>query len=173
MKATDLLMQQHKKVRTAFKKLEKGSGDAAALLEELANDLAAHMLIEHELFYPAVMALDEKMIKESFEEHALGELALKRLLSIDPQDEAFEAKVTAVKDVIEHHVEEEEQELFPKVEKAVDDERLKALGKEMKARFLEAQELGWEQIYPRGATKTLADSASQKLARARARKHAA
>src|SRR5699024_3157723 len=85
MKATDLLTQQHKKVKAIFKKLEKGSGDAAELLEELANDLAAHMAIEHELFYPAVIDLDEKMVHEPFEEHALGEIAIKRLLSADPE----------------------------------------------------------------------------------------
>jgi iron-sulfur cluster repair protein YtfE (RIC family) len=175
MKATDLLIQQHKKAKALFKKLEHGRGDTAALLEELANDLAAHMLIEHELFYPAVIALDEHMVEESFEEHALGEIALKRLLTTDPAEEGFRAKVTAVKELIEHHADEEEQELFPKVEKAIDADQLKQLGKEMKARFAEAQAQGWEQIYPRGltASKTLADASGQKLLRARARKRAA
>jgi hemerythrin-like domain-containing protein len=175
MKATDLLVQQHKKAKTLFKKLENGRGDASALLTELANDLAAHMAIEHELFYPAVIQLDEHMVEESFEEHSLGELALKRLLGTDPSDPGFRAKVTAVRELIEHHADEEEEELFPKVEKAIDDDVLKQLGKEMKARFTEAQEAGWENVYPRGlsANKTLADSASHKLQRARTRKRAA
>jgi hypothetical protein len=170
MKATDLLEQQHRKVKALFKKLENGRGDASALLSELADDLAAHMAIEHELFYPAVIGLDEVMVNESFEEHALGEIALKRLLSTDPEEEGFKAKVTAVRELIEHHADEEEEELFPKVDKAIDDDRLKALGKEMKARFVEAVEQGHEQIFPKGFTKTLADAASQKLSRARARR---
>jgi hemerythrin superfamily protein len=175
MKATDLLAQQHKKAKALFKKLEHGRGDAATLLTELANDLAAHMLIEHELFYPAVIALDQDMIEESFEEHALGEIALKRLLMTDPAEEGFRARVTAVKELIEHHADEEEEQLFPKVEKAIDADQLKQLGKQMKARFAAAQALGWEQVFARGltASKTLADAASQKLLRALARKRAA
>jgi hemerythrin-like domain-containing protein len=175
MKATDLLAQHHKKAKSLFKKLENGRGDAAELLTELANDLAAHMAIEHELFYPAVIQLDESMVEESFEEHALGEIALKRLLSTDPSDEGFRAKVTAVKELIEHHADEEEEELFPKVEKAMDDDQLKQLGKEMKARFTELQASGWESVYPRGlaGNKTLADAANNRLQRARARKRAA
>lgn len=173
MKATDLLEQQHRKVKALFKKLESGRGDAAALLRELADDLAAHMAIEHELFYPAVIGLDEVMVNESFEEHALGEIALKRLLASDPEDESFKAKVTAARELIEHHVQEEEEELFPKAEKSIDEDRLKALGKEMKARFTELLDLGHEEILPRGSSKTAADPASQKLQRARARRRAA
>ena len=174
MKATDLLVQQHKKAKAAFKKLENGRGDAA-LLTELANDLAAHMAIEHELFYPAVVSLDEDMIGESFEEHALGELALKRLLSSSVEADDFQAKVTAVKELIEHHADEEEEELFPKVEKAMDDAQLKELGKTMKARFGELVEAGWEAVYVRGTnvTKTLADGARQRLQRSRSRRRAA
>ena len=175
MKATDLLIQQHKKAKTLFKKLENGRGDLPALLDELASDLAAHMAIEHELFYPVAIGVDEEMIEEAFEEHALGELALKRLLSISPEEEGFRAKVTAVKELILHHAEEEEQELFPKVEKAIAEEQLKELGKAMKARFTEAVEQGWQSVYPRGttATKTLADSANHRLQRSRARRAAA
>ena len=174
MKATDLLARQHKKAKATFKKLEKGHGDGA-LLTELANELAAHMAIEHELFYPTVVALDEDMIGESFEEHALGELALKRLLASSLEAEDFQAKVTAVKELIEHHADEEEEDLFPKVEKAMDDAQLKELGKVMQERFTELVEAGWEQVYARGtnATKTLADGARQRLQRSRSRKRAA
>jgi iron-sulfur cluster repair protein YtfE (RIC family) len=88
MKATDLLAQQHKKAKALFKSSEHGRADTKALLTELANDLAAHMLIEHELFYPAVIALDQHVIEEAFEEHALGEIALKRLLTADRRKKA-------------------------------------------------------------------------------------
>jgi hemerythrin superfamily protein len=173
MKATDLLEQQHRKVKAIFKKLEGGRGDASALLRELADDLTAHMVIEHELFYPAVISLDESLINESFEEHSLAELALKRLLATNPDDESFKAKVTALKELIEHHVEEEEKELFPKVEEAIDDDQLKTLGKAMKTRFGEAVAEGHEQVLTRGLSKTLADAASHKVHRARARQRAA
>jgi hemerythrin superfamily protein len=172
MKATELLTQQHKKVKAAFKRLEGGRGDARAILEELATDLAAHMVIEHELFYPRVRSLDERMVQESFEEHALAELALKRLLSTDPEEPGFRAKVTAVKELVEHHADEEEEDLFPKVDEALDEAEHRELGKTMKARFGEAQAEGYGQLFPRGMAKTLADGARAKPVRSRARKAA-
>jgi hemerythrin superfamily protein len=157
MKATTLLEQQHKKVRALFKRLESGRSDPAVVLAELADDLIAHMAIEHEIFYPAVEAVDRSLVAESFEEHSLGELALKRLLATSPDDVSFKARVTATKEVVEHHVEEEEKELFPKVEKKLGDERLEALGKEMKARFNALRAGGYAEMLPRGFARTLAD----------------
>ena len=157
MKATTLLAQQHKKVKTLFKKLESGRSDPQALLSELANDLVAHMAIEHEIFYPAVEAVDRTLITESFEEHALAELALKRLLATDAEDESFKARVVATRELIEHHVKEEEDELFPKVEKKLGDDRLNELGKRMKARFTELVANGYEEMVPRGFARTLSD----------------
>lgn len=172
MKATTLLEQQHKKVKAIFKKLENGRAEPGPLLTELANDLVAHMAIEHEVFYPAVEALDHDLISEAFEEHALAEIALKRLLSTDPEDDNFKARVVACKELIEHHVKEEEEELFPKVEKKLGDERLEELGKQMKARFNEAREAGYEAALPKGFGRTLAD-ADKKLAMRRSKKRAA
>jgi hemerythrin-like domain-containing protein len=172
MKATDLLEQQHKKVRSLFKKLESGRSEPGPLLTELANDLVAHMAIEHEIFYPAVQAIDEELVSEAFEEHALGEIALKRLLQTDPEDENFASRVTAAKELIEHHVEEEEEELFPKVEKKLGNERLQELGKQMKARFLEVKEAGYEAAVPKGFGRTLADG-DKKLAFKKAKRRAA
>ncbi len=171
MKATALLEQQHRKVRTLFRKLENGRADPGPLLTELANDLIAHMTIEHELFYPAVESVDREMIAESFEEHSLAEIALKRLLQTDPADETFAARVTAAKELVEHHVQEEEETLFPKVEKKLDDERLEQLGKEMKVRFNEVREAGFEASAPKGFARTLADS-ERKLALRRKRRAA-
>ncbi len=172
MKATTLLEQQHKKVKALFKKLESGRSEPEPILAELANDLIAHMVIEHELFYPAVQAIDRSLIAESLEEHSLAELALKRLLATDPSDESFKARVVATKELIEHHVEEEEEELFPKVEKKLGDEELESLGKKMKARFNEAKEQGFEDVAPRGYARTLADI-EKKLSLGRPKKRAA
>jgi iron-sulfur cluster repair protein YtfE (RIC family) len=137
MKATDLLKKQHNKVKAIFSKLEKGSGDATALLEELASDLAGHMIIEQEIFYPAALAAKESLVLEGFEEHAAAEDALKRLLKTPPDDVTFKAKVTVLKELIEHHVEEEEGELFPAAEKSLGSEELTLLGTKMNALFSE------------------------------------
>src|SRR4051794_26074876 len=111
MKATTLLQRQHNQVKAIFKKLEGGREQPAPLLEELANSLAAHMAIEQDIFYPAVRAIDEDMVLESLEEHALAEIALKRLLDTSPDDASFAARVTATRELIEHHVKEEEEDL--------------------------------------------------------------
>ncbi|XXX75227.1 hemerythrin domain-containing protein [Sorangium sp. So ce134] len=161
MKATSLLEKQHRRVESLFKQLESGKSEPALLLAELANELAAHMAIEQESFYPAVRQIKENLILESYEEHAIAELALKRLLSTDPEDVSFKARVTTLKELIEHHVEEEEEELFPKVEDAMDEKRLTELGKQLKAEFEQRLAEGYEALLPAGYKKTSADKASQ------------
>jgi hemerythrin-like domain-containing protein len=165
MNAISLLKNQHRKVEALFKKLEGGRSDPQAVREELANSLAAHMAIEHEFFYPGVKEVDEDMVNESFEEHSLAEVALKRLLATDPEDETFAARVTALKELIQHHVEEEEQELFPEVEKAISEESLNEMGKLMKRRFDEVFANGFEATVPRGMAKTSADVDRKKIAK--------
>jgi hemerythrin superfamily protein len=163
MNATSLLKTQHRKVEALFAKLEGGRSAKPAVLEELANSLAAHMAIEHELFYPAVKEVDEDLINESFEEHSLAEVALKRLLATDEADDAFDARVTALKELIEHHVKEEEEELFPKVEKALEEGTHANLGKAMKTRFDEVLANGFEATVPKGMSKTSADVDKKKF----------
>ena len=79
-----------------------------------------------------------------------------------PDDKTFEARVTAAKELIEHHVKEEE-ELFPEVEKALGDQKLTELGVRMKARFEEVLEQGFESSVPKGFAKTSADVARAHL----------
>jgi iron-sulfur cluster repair protein YtfE (RIC family) len=148
-------------VESIFKKLQGGRGDAPVLLRELADDLAAHMAIEQQIFYPAIRALKADLVAESFEEHAVAELALKRLLATAPSSPSFKAKVTTLKELIEHHVEEEEEELFPVVEKKVDDEELLELGKRMKTAFDNAVQQGFEALVPRTMSSTSADAANK------------
>jgi iron-sulfur cluster repair protein YtfE (RIC family) len=170
MKATDLLEKQHAKVKAIFAKLEGREDGRDELVTELANDLAAHMTIEQELFYPAVREVDTELVAESFEEHALAELALRRLL-VSPSDAAFKARVTALKELIEHHVKEEEEELFPKVEKALEEGKLLQLGEQMEARFDEVVEAGFKSVVSRGVVTTSADTSQKpKKAKPRAKK---
>jgi len=165
MKATALLETQHRKVEALFKKLENGRSDPRPVLEELANSLAAHMAIEQEIFYPKVKEVDPDVINESYEEHAVAELALKRLLMTGPEEESFMARVTTLKELIEHHVQEEEEELFPAVEKKVDEDELNQLGKAMKARFEEVLEAGFAAAVPKGMAKTSSDVSKKEASR--------
>jgi len=138
MEPTALLRKQHRQVENLFKKIEK-TDDAAArkeLLRELATNLELHMRIEEEIFYPAVRELETKkadtLVLESYEEHAVVRLVLGTLPEVDPEDERFEAKMTVLQELIEHHVEEEEKEMF-KLARRLDDERLAEVGERMAA----------------------------------------
>jgi hemerythrin superfamily protein len=150
MKATSLLKKQHRKVEGMFATLEKGKGDLSAVLGQLANDLAAHMAIEQTIFYPAVSEIDPEVVGESYQEHAMAELALKRLLETTTDDATFAPKVKALKELIRHHVEEEEEELFPAVEKKMKDDKLDELGAQMSRAFEAASEQGYESLLPEG-----------------------
>jgi len=105
-------------------------------MDQISEELAHHMVIEEDIFYPAVRELDTKktdqMIPEAIGEHHVVKLVLKEILRVDPEDERFEAKMTVLEELIEHHVEEEEKEMFKAAEKLGDD-RLRALGAQMEA----------------------------------------
>jgi iron-sulfur cluster repair protein YtfE (RIC family) len=158
MKATELLKKQHREVEAIFKAIESGKGDITELCEKLADNLVAHMAIEQQLFYPSVQKIDSDLIGEAFEEHAMAEVGLKRVLGCDVTDPTFKAKVTVLKEMILHHVEEEEKELFPKVEKAMGAE-LEKLGAEMETMFAEALEEGYEATLTKTVPKTSVDEA--------------
>jgi hemerythrin superfamily protein len=137
MKATDLLKKQHRQVEKLFKEVEKTEDpkQRRKLMEQIADDLKMHTQIEEEIFYPAVRevgtAKAEEMIDEAFEEHHVVDLVLAELPEVDPEDERFEAKITVLSELVEHHVEEEEKEMFPMAEKKLGAERVKELGQQM------------------------------------------
>lgn len=171
MKATHLLETQHRQVTALFKRLEERGSDQQAALEELANRLAAHMAIEQDIFYPAVRQGAPELINESYEEHALAEVALKRLLTTAPEEDAFQARLAALSTLILHHVREEEKELFPLVEARLDDAALEQLGRSLQDRFDEVFASGFEAALPKGWAKTSADIAKQAVDRKGAKKN--
>ena len=139
MKATDLLKKQHKNVKALFKKVKntEGGRQRRQLMDQIASELKIHTKIEEEIFYPAVRELGtskaEEMIDEAFEEHHVVDLVLAELPRVDPEDERFDAKMTVLSELIEHHVEEEEGELFPMAEKKLGKDRLQMLGEQMQS----------------------------------------
>lgn len=147
-----------------FKKIESGKGDQQELVTELASDLAAHMHIEQEIFYPAVRRIDNDHVLEGFEEHAGAETALQRLVATDPEDETFDAKVSVLKELIRHHVEEEEKSLFPKVDKKLSADENQELADRMKEVFERVLERGYEETLPREVgPRTSADIAERRV----------
>jgi hemerythrin superfamily protein len=134
MNAIKMLKQQHREVEKLFKQFEseKPGESRTRVFEEIADALAVHATIEERHFYPGVkQEKTEEILFESVEEHLEIKRAIADLLSLEDDDETFEAKVKVLQEDVEHHVEEEETALFPKVEKLIDAETLEAIGLEM------------------------------------------
>jgi hemerythrin superfamily protein len=143
MNAIDLLESQHREVEELFQQLEDNEDDETAeqIFIQLADKLAMHAKIEELHFYPAVKAQrTEDILLESLEEHLAAKRVLADLLDMDASDETFEAKCKVLQELIEHHVEEEESELFPKVKKLFDEDQLVAIAQEMMATQAELED---------------------------------
>lgn len=137
--AVELLEAQHDEVEELFDKIEASESDSAKseLFVELADKLAAHAKIEETIFYPAVLAKQtEEILLESVEEHLSIKRVLADLLALDVDDENFDAKLSVMKEQVEHHArDEEEKELFPKVKKLLTADELDELGADMQSMF--------------------------------------
>jgi hemerythrin-like domain-containing protein len=142
MKATSLLTQQHQEVSRLFKAIESAESatDKRPLFRELASLLTSHDAIERQLFYPAfqdAMGLDDEL-GEALVEHGVIEFCLYQANeALGKPDFDFKCKV--LKEIVEHHVKEEQDEFFPHAEKALGDEMMEALGEEMEEAFEEAR----------------------------------
>jgi hypothetical protein len=135
--AIDLLEKQHRLVEKLFKRFEDADGaEKPEIFEEIASNLVAHDAIEREIFYPACeRALDDKdTIRESLVEHGVVEFCVFRADQNRKRDE-LEQYVMVLKEIVQHHVDDEEHELLPKVKQAIDRDALDSLGEKMEARF--------------------------------------
>jgi hypothetical protein len=140
MNALELLKEQHDEVSKLFKSFEKlgddEDGERRKLFIMLADRLSAHATIEEQFFYPSVKTdKTEELVREALEEHLAVKRLIADLLEMEPADENFGAKMVVLQENVEHHVEEEETELFKLVKKVLDDDQLLALGIQMKAEF--------------------------------------
>ena len=144
--AITLLTSDHARVKKLFKEFEglkedDGSDkDKSALVARICNELKVHTEIEEDIFYPAVRkAIDDgDLMDEALVEHAGAKELIAQLEEMSPDDKLYDAKVTVLGEQIQHHVKEEEGEMFPKARKAkVDGE---ALGLQMARRKAELME---------------------------------
>ena len=133
--AIALLKADHREVEAIFKKFEKADATAekVALARQACEALIVHATIEEEIFYPAVKPeIEVDMVNEAVVEHASAKDLIAQIMGMDGSEELFTAKVTVLSELIEHHVEEEEDEMFKQVKQAGVD--VKALGSAMLAR---------------------------------------
>jgi hemerythrin-like domain-containing protein len=133
-----LLKNDHKEIRKLFRDFKNAGENAKAtkgkLVDRIIELLTVHTYIENEVMYPRVRALlpeVEDDVLESYEEHHVADVLVMELYSMNPDDERFTAKTTVLIENVEHHMEEEEQDWFPKVREGLGRKVLQELGADM------------------------------------------
>ena len=122
--AVKLLTEDHNKVKKLFKDFEKvkdgNTNKKAALVEEICTELSIHAKVEEEIFYPALRESieEEDLMDEADVEHATAKALIAELEGMRPGDDHYDAKVTVLGEYIDHHVKEEQAEMFPKAKSA-------------------------------------------------------
>lgn len=149
MDALRLLKTDHDKVKKLLDELDKtterGVKTRAELFATLKGELTIHETIEEEIFYPALLerAKTHDITLEGYEEHHVVDLLMGELEDLDVDDESWGPKAKVMKENIEHHIEEEEGEMFVKTRQVFDEDALEELGQRMQARRESAsKELG-------------------------------
>lgn len=138
-----LLKDDHKEIKKLFREF-RGAGPRAEvekgkIRDKIIEALTVHTYIENECMYPAIRKLVpdlEDDILESYEEHHVADVLVMELVGMSPDNERFDAKTTVLIENVEHHIEEEEDEWFPKVREALARKQLQDIG----ARMLELKE---------------------------------
>jgi hemerythrin-like domain-containing protein len=133
-----LLKDEHKLIKKAFRDFEKAGEKAYAAkgkaVDRIIALLTAHTYIENEVMYPRVRELlpeVEDDVLESYEEHHVADVLVVELAAMKPTHERFVAKTTVLIENVEHHIDEEEQEWFPKVREGLGRKKLQEIGAEM------------------------------------------
>lgn len=137
MDAIKLLKEDHKKVKALFEEVE-GLGERAAtqrknLFQKIDQELTLHAKIEETLFYPefkkrAENSQERDGVLEAYEEHGVVKVMIGELEALDAKDEKYKAKLTVLKELVLHHVKEEEGELFPMAREMFEPEELAQIG---------------------------------------------
>ena len=135
-----LLKHDHKEIRRIFREFQQAGENATArkgkLVDKIIELLTVHTYIENEVMYPRVRALLpdlEDDILESYEEHHVADVLVVELAAMKPTDERFDAKTTVLIENVTHHIEEEEQDWFPKVREGLGRKALQEIGADMLA----------------------------------------
>jgi hemerythrin superfamily protein len=140
--AIALLKTDHAAVKKLFqseKKLNKADGKKKeAIFNQIKAALEVHATIEEEIFYPAVKAARAKNVKdevrEAYEEHKQIKSLLAQIAGITSADETYDMKIKVLKEDVEHHIKEEETEMFPDAKRFLGEKRLTELGAQLEAR---------------------------------------
>jgi len=137
MQAFASLKADHQKVATLFSQAENAQTDKQKqqLFEQIRTELETHTEIEETVLYPALQEYEEleEYVREAFEEHRQVKTLLQEIGRLTDGSEKFDAKLKVMKENVEHHVEEEENDLFPKAQQILSQDELAELEQEMEA----------------------------------------
>jgi hemerythrin-like domain-containing protein len=140
MNAISLLEEDHRKMKKLLSELESTTERGMKTREELfatvKEELTVHETIEEEIFYPALKEhpKTKEITLEAYEEHHVVDMVMAEIESVPYDDERWGAKFKVMKENIEHHIEEEENEMFKQARQVFDDDELEALGEQMRVR---------------------------------------
>ena len=136
MDAFELLKADHKKVSALFDELEAATGKAKlSVFAQIKSELELHTHIEETIFYPALEKREEThdLTLEAYEEHKMVKTLLAKLSRARTANDEWQAQAKVLRENVEHHVDEEENELFDKADEALSDDEIEALGERMEA----------------------------------------
>lgn len=138
MDAITLLKDDHKMVKELFRRFDRAKrADDLDQMQELCRrfcaELEVHSEIEETIFYPAARPSldDDEIIPEAEEEHHVVDVLMAELSDLEPADERYVAKATVLMELVKHHIDEEEQDLFPKMRSALGRTALVEMGEQM------------------------------------------
>jgi hemerythrin superfamily protein len=134
MNAITLLKTDHEKVKALFAQVEStNESQHQMLFEEIKDKLEVHTHIEETILYPQMKEIEElkDIVLEGVEEHHQVKLIIREIDDLVWDSTKFEPKLKVLIEDVEHHIEEEESEMFPKIEELVDEETLELLGNEL------------------------------------------
>lgn len=156
-----ILKQDHKEIKSLFRQFHAAGVNATAtkgkLVSKMIELLTVHTFIENEAMYPDVRKLVPELeddVLESYEEHHVADVLCVELATLSPEAERFDAKTTVLIENVTHHIDEEEQEWFPKVREALTRKQLQEIG----ARMLELRESAPRQPSQPSALKKTVDA---------------
>ena len=136
--AITMLKTDHDRVKELFKEYselgERAHKSKQQLADQIFHELEIHSQLEEQIFYPAVRSATghevQEVVAEGIEEHHVVDLLIEEIRGLSPEDEAFDAKMKVLCENVEHHIEEEEGEMFPGARRCLG-EQIESLGREM------------------------------------------
>lgn len=141
-----VIKNEHEQLRSILSNMSKTTPRSTAarskLVAQCKETLVLHNDAEEQVFYARLMETDAReMVLEALEEHHVEEVLLEELVELDVSDERWTAKVKVMKEICEHHIEEEEDEIFEQAQKVLDDDEPERMAKEFEAEKHDRQKM--------------------------------